>query len=359
MAIKYRYALNSAQGVVDIHSLSPERRAEGAPFTCLGCSAQLVPRLGQSRRKHFAHKVEQACSVETYLHRAAKQAFAEAYQNALVTGEPFSLTRTVTIQCNFFEKKLGFRCHRRHPETHDLTDFFDQATLECSVGDYRADVLLSSSKHKNVILVEFAVNHPCEPDKINSGYRIIEFDIQDEQDVERLRSRSISEGGEQRVRMYNFSETSKNAPICRGKCDRKVNMFLVYPSGKSILVGVEPGTIIKRLVGPTAVHREVLGLVYDRDGQIELYRQKVREAHFNGVRIQNCFLCRYHGGDGIENAVYFKIRKESHASNDAVGCAHYRLPASPSEYAQIDAVNDAYVRKHRQRLWHHYIRKFL
>jgi hypothetical protein len=90
----------------------------------------------------------------------------------------------------------------------------------------------------------------------------------------------------------------------------------------------------------------VLGKVTDnREYRISLYRQQVRTAYFKGIPIKNCFLCRYHGGDGVENAIFCKIVKQSLPSNEAVECATYRTFNTMEECIEQDKKNEAYSEK--------------
>src|SRR4029079_5007153 len=205
------------------------------------------------------------------------------------------LTRVVHLQCNYFADAFGFVCPTYVPETHDLTRYFDRVALDDEDGSFRSDALLSASRNEHVVLVEFAVHHKCEAEKIASGFRIIEFDIQSESDVEALRKAEINAGDEQRVALYNFSDTVQKRAVCEGRCRRTIGVFLVHPSLKSVLVEAKPLDVLQGRIGPSAVHRAVVAPLSEGIDRMQLYRSKVREAHFSGVPIRNCFLCRYHG----------------------------------------------------------------
>jgi hypothetical protein len=354
MSIKYRYALSCNNALVDVYTLDSSQRRLGAPYVCLGCATELVPRLGEHRVKHFAHKQEQNCPAETYLHRLAKQAFFETYTHALKSRKPFYLSRRLDVTCNYFEADFGFTCDREHVEKHDLTRYFDRIAVEAPIGKFRADVLLSSSKRTDVILVEFAVTHPCEGEKLDSGYRIIEFNINDESNVEILTRRQISDSDyDHQVEFHNFILQDAPRPVCNGKCEKRINVFLVHPSKKSVLTEAHPQAVRAGSVGGSAIHREILGMASYPYQQRELYKQKVREVHFAGIPIANCFLCKYHGLDGDENAIFCKLHKQSCSSNQAAECDTYRALPSLEAYTQIDADNEEYIQRtfQRRRRW--------
>jgi hypothetical protein len=350
MSIKYRYALSCTNALVDVYALDGSQRRLGAPYVCLGCETELVPRLGERRVKHFAHKQEQDCPAETYLHRLAKQAFFEIYTHALESRKPFYLCRQLDVTCNYFEADFGFTCQKQHIEKHDLTRYFDRIAVEAPIGKFRADVLLSSSRRADVILVEFAVTHPCEGEKLDSGYRIVEFSINDESDVDYIRSRQISNSDyDHEVEFHNFVFHDTAQPVCNGRCDKRINVFLIHPSKKSVLIEAHPQAVRAGSVGVSAVHREILGTASHPYQQRELYKQKIREAHFVGIPIANCFLCKYHGVDGEENAIFCKLHKQSYPSNQATECEAYRVLPSLEAYTQIDASNEEYIKKLRRR----------
>lgn len=351
MTIKYRYALSSNNSLVDVNELIPSERYDHAPYSCLGCTSELVPHLGKIRTKHFVHKHEQPCSSETYLHRLAKQTFFDTYTSALANNQPFFLNREIQVTCNYYEQDFGFTCHRNILDNYDLTRYFDRIGMEQPIGNYRADILLSSSHSSEVILIEFAVSHHCEDEKVASGYRIIEFTIQDEENIDIFKQHFIGNSEHlHQIELYNFRVKNTVRHVCNGKCNQRVNVFLVYPSKKSVLVEAAPSDILKGKVGKTATHYELLGITSNLPYQMNLYRQKVREAHFAGVPIRNCFLCKYHGADGVERAIFCRLHKESCSSNQAVECNEYRPLPSMEACNEADAVNDEYLRKNRHRM---------
>jgi hypothetical protein len=345
MTIKNRYALSTTGDVVDIQDLDAEQQHADAPFWCVGCETELAPQLSDSGSSHFAHKDEQACPTETYLHRLAKRVFVEAYTDALVNQKPFHLRRHMDVRCNAYEQHFGFTCRKRVAEYYDLTRYFDRVAMEQTLGDVRADVLLSSSGHPEVILVEFAVTHRCELEKIASGYRIIELTVQTEHDIEIIRRSTTISASARHIKLHNFVDKPAVRPVCEGDCEKRINVFLVYPSTESVMEEVHPRDLLEGEVGLGAHHREILGPVSYQVPLMELYKQKVREAHFAGVAIRNCFLCTYHGGDGSENDIFCKLHRQSCSSNQAAICKEYRPLPSLDACEEADTANKEYVRK--------------
>src|SRR6056297_955390 len=118
--IKYRYAFDGQGNVVNVDNLSRNRisgevrRTEEShqdkafsKFKCISCENELIPRLGEIRRKYFAHKSGQTCSEETYLHKLCKAIFAENYRNCIENNEPFFIEYKEEVICNRYEMCFG------------------------------------------------------------------------------------------------------------------------------------------------------------------------------------------------------------------------------------------------------------
>ena len=80
-------------------------------------------------------------------------------------------------------------CSKDQVVKYNLKEWgYDTCVEETTIGVYKADLLLTSTSQKNrpPILIEVAVKHPCEEEKINSGLRIIEVPIKKYEDIERI-----------------------------------------------------------------------------------------------------------------------------------------------------------------------------
>jgi hypothetical protein len=346
MEIQYRYALDEHDQPIDVLGLERAAVDPGRVFKCVACGRELIAKLGDIKAKHFAHKtLTSSCAYETYLHQLAKKTFYSEYLKCLENQEPFHLVRTENVTCDHFENKYGYTCARTEDKYYDLTKLFDRVALEKHHDGFVADVLLQSSKNGEVIFVEFAVSHKCEEDKLKSGIRIIEYILKDEIHLELVKAHKIHDNDE-RLLLHNFRTRSEKKSLCGGNCSAKLNAFVVYASKKSILVELDPQREVDSQLRGKISHFEMLGKSSGKkDEQVLLYRQKVREAHFRTVSIKNCFLCRYHGGDGVENAVFCKVDRKSVGSNQAVECEKYRPLRTMVECLELDKKNEEYVQK--------------
>lgn len=66
--IKYHYAYDESKQVININDVSSIERSKHS-YYCVGCGAEMIPRLGKINAHHFAHKVSQEyCGSETYFY---------------------------------------------------------------------------------------------------------------------------------------------------------------------------------------------------------------------------------------------------------------------------------------------------
>ena len=80
--IKYHYALNKNGDIVDIADVDKENR-KAQRFFCINCGAEMIPKLGKFKVRHFAHKAETPdCNSETYLHKLAKLRLKEKFYSS-------------------------------------------------------------------------------------------------------------------------------------------------------------------------------------------------------------------------------------------------------------------------------------
>lgn len=346
MKIQYRYALDQRNQLIDVLGLERVSKGLGSVFSCIACGGELIAKLGDIKVKHFAHKfLTSNCAYESYLHQLAKRMFYSEYSKCLANNEPFHLIRSENVTCDHFENRHGYTCARSEDKYHDLTRYFDRVELEKHHNGFIADVLLQSSTTSDVLFVEFVVTHRCEEEKIKSRLRIIEYSLTDDAQLEPVKSHCFRDI-DGHLTLYNFRTRTVKRSVCGGNCAAKLNVFVVFESKKSILLELDPNPEIDGQVRGKVVHREFLGKSSgSREEQVLLFKKKVREAHFKKVPLKNCFLCRYHGGDGAENAVFCKVDKQSVGSNQAVECEKYRPMRSMEECFAKDKENAEYLQK--------------
>ncbi len=253
---KYRYARGSDESVVDVHSMEPEHRHDLAPYYCFGCGGELIPNLGQKKIKHFSHKSAGTCSRETYLHELGKDAFLRKYTQCLKDEKPYIFKSSYPATCNRYQSEIGETCKTKKIVDIDLTRYFKAIELEKPYNGFKPDILVSTADGAQVLFIEIAATHKCEENKINSGNRIIEINVKNENDISRILSGTLSESW-QGLNIYNFNKKEIIGDICNGECEREVNLFLIYKSQKSILLELPPKEALKPNLRGKIAYREL------------------------------------------------------------------------------------------------------
>ncbi|MEZ9317439.1 hypothetical protein AB4188_18190 [Vibrio lentus] len=216
-SVQYAFALDE-QGVLT--HISKAQRIQS--YTCPGCKSSLSPILGQVKAKHFRHS-EECCSLETYLHKIAKEAFFRTYLKAIDTNTPIALVLERTVFCNGprleLMRDVASQCSKSVPARYDLTKFFDQVVLEKrdATTGLQPDVMLSDSSGTKRCYIEICVTHVSTKEKIDTGIPILEFTIQSIDDITMLFSGNYSSEDE-RLNIFNWFPPTKIDDICNGNC---------------------------------------------------------------------------------------------------------------------------------------------
>ena len=79
--------------------------------------------------------------------------------------------------------------------------------MEKRVDEFIPDLLLTSENGKHKLFIEIAFTHKSTVDKKASGYKIIEFNIDRDVNIELFSNRVISENN--RIEFYNFKRVFK------------------------------------------------------------------------------------------------------------------------------------------------------
>ena len=332
MVIKYRYAYNLTNKIIDVNKLLKQKETYSKIFRCLGCDEILTPVLGEKRRKHFRHKVDLNCSPETYLHKLAKGRFYEIYNECLQNNQPFFIVLNQDRICNYYESDFNYYCDLgNRSETFDLTKHFHEIHIEEREDLFIPDLLLISVTGEK-LFIEIAVTHQSSTAKISSNYRIIEIDIKEESDIAIIEKRKISQNTG--ARFYNFKDKIVKK-FCNGNCHEqlkpyafckiKYEYFAIFDNSKSAIITITFDEIDRlhqtsKIKYGEFVYRSDLDIIRSKE-----YIKLVIESFVNNRGIKNCFLCRYHGKSyNYEYSIYCKFLKKNCNSNEAANCEYYR-----------------------------------
>lgn len=311
---KFRFALDESSELIDAESLNEDSRKD---YVCLGCNKIVRPVIGKIRKKHFRHKVKFLCNSETYLHHAAKWIIYKQYKKQLVTNQSYNIEFENALKCNLCVE--GECDVESRIETYDLTKVFKKIDIEKQVDSFRPDLTLSSISGKEKVFIEIVVSHYSEDKKIDSGNRIVEIVIENENDLERLCIPKI--GHSDNVQLINFSPKPKFVTSTKF-CRSKRNCFILYESGKSI---------VKEILAYQISTLDKQGYRYFEIGNFDKSK-----CFFDGLKfvlemqieITNCFFCRYSTRNKFrydsDQPVFCKFLKMGCQSNQAFDCKFYR-----------------------------------
>jgi len=266
------YAIDDTGNLVHIDSIE-----EGKTYYCPVCRGEFVAKRGNIRDHHFAHKGD-ICSWETYLHQVAKLKIAEWLKNAE------SIYLSIVSVCD--KKKecvLAKNSCKGNSKVFDLKQYYQYAGIEMSFGNFQPDILLGkrSNLEKDPLFIEIFVTHGCSPEKIKSGYRIIEFEIESEEDIDKIiKSNSIAESG--KVKIYNF-----NNPKC-SDIKHELARYTIFTSGKAHWEQTNCTEIESSKRGICQIYFPI-----EASDFADMYQWALATAHEKGVAFKSCNLCEF------------------------------------------------------------------
>ncbi len=332
--IKYKFAYDTESQLINIDSLSKEEKLLNNDFTCISCGNKLIARLGKIKTKHFAHKYEVTCSGETYLHALGKKLFYNAYTSCLKACKPFYLNFSRNKICDSLEGVHGFTCKLDTEKVdYDLTKSFKQIKVEKREGSFIPDLLLISEDGKEKIFIEVAVTHLSSIQKRSSSNKIIEFKIRDEADLEFIHSHRVVKNDV--VQFFNFNFKDNKKSHCPGKCIHEgFNLGIILNDGKCLHRTSMTLTHANNYISKIKDNVQYFKLSIAKEGGQAGFFRLLGEACKKGLKVKNCFICRYHAqneyrsilyDDDGDKAIFCKFRKIKCTSNEAAVCSYFRV----------------------------------
>ena len=326
----YSYANNSSGDLINV---STAQRYE--KYFCPICGELMNPHMGKVRRWHFVHKNAGNCSYESYLHKLAKIKIREAF----LSSEHFLLSYNAKAFCSLECPFIGFpKCEGEKPVVFDLRRYYDTCEIEATYHQYRADLLLTSSTNPKTppVLIEIMVTHKCTEDKIKDGVRIIEIPIQSEEQIDNIVSNckltavrdehyNYSYSNDRNIILYNFNKVESFDPI--GSFDeyedcfsrKNTIVFWLNSQGQFRLFDCHCYEVGKKL--PSNVHYYITEIATP-------FKEIFQEFSKRGVKIRNCFLCKFSKQDswGERLCVLYKKHNLPRKPSPycALSCSHYR-----------------------------------
>ena len=303
--VKYHYALDEQDRLVCIDEVTGEDR-HAHSYHCLNCDAGMIPRMGEVRSWHFAHRGdEDHCGTETYLHKLAKRLIKEKFDQE----GPFEVGYYRDVKCSdqgicpFVKPE---ECHAWRLDTFDLKQFYDTCDEEQSVDGYIADLLLTSSEKpdREPVLIEIQVSHKSTDHKLQSGLRIIEIRIKTEEDIKSLLNSPIVEKAEDKfsnvrvvetIGVAKFHNFKKEASFPEPLVQRSIQRFYLFPSGKAFVSNMDDFKscrMIHKKDNSKAIFEASIDSFYL--GSPSPYEFGYMTAKQNGIQVRTCQFCKYH-----------------------------------------------------------------
>ena len=222
---------------------------------------------------------------------------------------------------------------------HDLTQSFPNIVMETPNDRFIPDLMLSS-KDGETVYVEIAVTHESSVTKRESGHRIIELAVENENDLEVIKTCLLSESDE-RVEFLGFNVEPKKDDFS-SRCSRKVCVFYLWHSGKSV---IRPQTVAEFRKICSDENKQFHFSFVSCPGKLP-YVEALERAHLLGLTVKNCYLCRYHAEPYISqltedhHPIFCKTFKETCPSNHAAECERYRPDKATFHVHRDDEIKD-------------------
>lgn len=305
-SVTYKYALDEDGKHVCIDDVKRENK-DRHEYKCLSCGGKMIARLGEKNRHHFAHVSDEGfCNGETYLHRLSKWAIKKAFDNEKNFQIAF-YTDNYCIkkdECEFYDSQ---GCYQEELKEFDLKEYYDTCEEECCIDDYKADLLLTHSQHKNrkPVLMEIQVKHKCTLQKRESGQKIIEIPIRKEEDIEKILSTPIqikehpdAKLGNVRdvdmlgyAKFYGFERSNSSKEVLK---EVGLSKFYLFESGKYLVENYlscsDDRPLKKSVVYCISVRYSDLEELKYPLYVMGCYALREKE----GVIVRNCMFCKSH-----------------------------------------------------------------
>jgi len=341
--IKYRYALDRFNNLIDIQKLERINLLKEDKFFSVDFIQPLIPRLGKIKKKHFAHKSIQVVlgNIETYLHALGKKIFLNEYNECLDSRTPFYLSYSIKNECTRLKEKFNISCSLKDQIfKYDLTKYFTEILIEKKDGNYIPDLLLLNPLTNEKIYVEIAVTHYSSQEKIKSGNRIIEFNITNEDDLNEIFEFKKGNSSD-KTQYFNFKQKKNSGSFCSpGKCCTKFNFFNVSGDGRcnlKIITEPEIGYITRKydstsiwtIIEPS-IHKSDDDDYYRGRKKSQTFKDYLIKANKEKIKVKNCYICRYHAEntswDYVEGEpIFCKFQKITCNSNYASKCRFFKV----------------------------------
>lgn len=318
---KYQhFALDINNSIIDIQNTGDLSNQQ---YFCPYCHKEMIPKRGNIRQWHFAHKSDK-CSYDKYLHSIAE----------IMIMAWFNKNETVMLSMNNYEKcdrydSCAFydkvSCNGTTKTQFDLKKYYSKCIQEHGYGGFIADLYCESYTNPNSpIFIEIFVTHECSQEKKSSGIRIIELAIQSEEDILNIvNSTKLIES--EKVRLYNF----KRKEFLVNKFAQSFQKYILHPTLKSY---VERDISCrnydqhrKGIYEISMPYNDCIPYFFNSGG---LYMVGKVKAYLDGYLKKDCQICKWQA-ETMEGDRFCKLYKKCGnpklcKDNDTLRCSMFR-----------------------------------
>lgn len=335
--IKYGYALDSNDKLIDIEELERHNHKKSDKYFSVDFRQELIPKLGKIKVKHFALKpnCEMLGTKETYLHALGKRVFKEEYLDSLAKKEPFYITYKTSHTCIWLKEKYDITCNFPDSESpFDLTTYFTQIHEETKDDNFRPDLMLSNLDTQEKIYIEIAVTHFSSVEKLEKGTRIIEIKLNSDRDIRTIKELKIGHSPTN-IFYYNFKKKHQKAESCNNdKCNCNFDIFLVKENGKCELHTYLQGPTLKVIVANAVRNGDWYSIYPLKEGsnnylrEFDVFKEYVLSAKKQTDKAKNCYICRHHSEKRIKcepGKVYCMMYGTETSYYNELSCGNFEL----------------------------------
>jgi len=199
---KYKFVKDSNGELIDIDNITQDNKKND--YYCIECGDTMIAAFGQ-KRKYFRHKGEVTCNRESYLHKLGKMFFKQSFEkNNTFPIQYLAESKCTKSDCRIYNATQRIKsCPTQQIIVAlNLKDYYDVCEEESRHQGFVADLKLYCSQHpeREPTFIEIYTTHKCDPQKIESGIRIIEITIKNEEDV----LTPLNDFNNSKVTFYNF-----------------------------------------------------------------------------------------------------------------------------------------------------------
>ncbi len=314
------YALSEQKKITHIK----DAKELGGDYYCINCGCKMIKKCGNHNAWHFAHYSNAAnCSYESYLHACAKIRLKEWFEKE----EKIELYYNEQVICPkhkscYWENAKYFccdstvtACKSYKEKSENIKQYFTkcefESTIKCNNDNFRADLLCfdPNNKDKKHILFEIKVSHECSMEKKTSSAKIIEFTINNEDDINEIVSKHEIRESE-KIKFYGIGKQCK---MLNFTPKYKIAKFILYKSGLAFVKGnwdcqnyhdMNKSAIMELCLIVTDYDIKENNITSVNNGSLRVehfFNIGLGVANKKGYLVKNCNICKHYKYDSAED----------------------------------------------------------